>query len=133
MKSMLEYQIQWGEEDKVKTAVERVLAVDGTGADGGLVERVLAVDGTGVDGGLPYLHGRPPKPQPEPFQNDVPVFVHGVQNFIATAPVSPPNMAVGPGAVYVSIGSVNGDAPAVGVGVKSGRERPAAEKMIDIQ
>ncbi|KAL2514041.1 60S ribosomal protein L37a [Forsythia ovata] len=33
-------------------------------------------------------HGRPPKPQPEPepvlVQNDVPVFVHGVQNSMAT-------------------------------------------------
>ncbi|KAL2473507.1 Cysteine proteinase RD21a-like [Forsythia ovata] len=44
-------------------------------------------------------HGRPPKPQPEPVQNDVPVFVHGVQNSMATVPVSPPNMAVGWGGV----------------------------------
>ncbi|KAL2527973.1 Uncharacterized protein Fot_20574 [Forsythia ovata] len=31
-------------------------------------------------------HGRPPKPQPEPVQNDVPVFVHGVQNSMAAVP-----------------------------------------------
>ncbi|KAL2521793.1 Uncharacterized protein Fot_25716 [Forsythia ovata] len=56
---------------------------------------------------------RPPKPQPEPVQNVVPIFVHGVQNSMATVL---PNMVVGPGAVYVSVGSVNGAAPAVGVG-----------------
>ncbi|KAL2465126.1 winged-helix DNA-binding transcription factor family protein [Abeliophyllum distichum] len=68
--------------------------------------------------------GRPPKPNHEPVQNALPVFVHGVQNSMATVPVSPPNMAVGPGAVYVSVGSVNGAAPAAGVGVKRGRGRP---------
>ncbi|KAL2462417.1 uncharacterized protein Fot_53654 [Forsythia ovata] len=31
-------------------------------------------------------HGRPPKPQPEPVQNDVHIFVHGVQNSMATVP-----------------------------------------------
>ncbi|KAL2555541.1 Uncharacterized protein Fot_00280 [Forsythia ovata] len=31
-------------------------------------------------------HGRPPKPRPEPVQNDVPVFVNGVQNSMATIP-----------------------------------------------
>ncbi|KAL2522751.1 Uncharacterized protein Fot_26674 [Forsythia ovata] len=31
-------------------------------------------------------HGRPPKRQPEPVQNDVLAFVHGVQNSMATVP-----------------------------------------------
>ncbi|KAL2535278.1 histone H1-like [Forsythia ovata] len=70
--------------------------------------------------------GRPLKLQPEPVQNDVPVFVHGVQNSMATVLVSPPNMVVGPGAVYVSVGSVNGVALAVGVGVKRDRGHPTA-------
>ncbi|KAL2503334.1 histone H1-like [Forsythia ovata] len=77
--------------------------------------------------GSKKMPGRPPKPQPEPVQNDVLVFVHGVQNSMAIVPVSPPNMAVGPGALYVSIGSDNGAVPVVGVGVKRGRGRPAAE------
>ncbi|KAL2493561.1 Uncharacterized protein Fot_37318 [Forsythia ovata] len=33
-------------------------------------------------------HGRPPKPQLEPVQNDVPVFVNGVQNSMATIPMA---------------------------------------------
>ncbi|KAL2468907.1 Uncharacterized protein Fot_50483 [Forsythia ovata] len=71
--------------------------------------------------------GRPSKPQPEPIQNAVLVFVHRVQNSIATISVSTPNMVVGPGAVYIFVGSVNGTAPTVGVGVKRGRRRPVAE------
>ncbi|KAL2530731.1 histone H1-like [Forsythia ovata] len=69
--------------------------------------------------------GRPPKPQPEPVQNVVPVFVHGVQNSMATVPLSLPNMVVGPEAMYVSVGSVNRAALTVGVGVKRGHERLA--------
>ncbi|KAL2487712.1 Uncharacterized protein Fot_41004 [Forsythia ovata] len=75
--------------------------------------------------------GCPLKPQPEPVENSVPVFVHGVQNSMATLPVNPPNMVVGPGAVYVSVGSVNGAGPAVGFRVKRGRGRPAAEVTKD--
>ncbi|KAL2477241.1 histone H1-like [Forsythia ovata] len=96
---------------------------------------LVLVSGNGTVNVLFYLnsagskrkHGHPPKPQPVPIQNDVLVFVHGVQNSMATVSVSPPNMAVGQGAMYVSVGSVNWDAPAVGVGVKRGRGRPAAE------
>ncbi|CAA2957386.1 histone H1-like [Olea europaea subsp. europaea] len=68
--------------------------------------------------------GRPPKPKPDNVQNAIPVFVPVGQNSMTTAPLNPPNMAVGPGAVYVSVGPVNGAAPAAGVGAKRGRGRP---------
>ncbi|KAL2507046.1 MPN domain-containing protein [Forsythia ovata] len=38
-------------------------------------------------------HGRPPKPRLESVQNDVPVFVHGVQNSMATVPPPPTSSA----------------------------------------
>ncbi|XP_022884930.1 uncharacterized protein LOC111401429 [Olea europaea var. sylvestris] len=75
--------------------------------------------------------GRPPKYAQAAVPNVIPVFApeaHLAMPVTNDVPIVVPgtklNMAIGPGSVYVSMGSVNGDASGAGDGKKRDRGRP---------
>lgn len=83
-----------------------------------------AFDGVSSDpasAGTKRRPGRPPKPKPDAIQAPVAVFAPPVDMNAAPEVVPLENVAVGPGPVYVPVGTANGAAEG---GPKRGRGRP---------